>query len=263
MNRKIIIGGAIGVFVIVVVAVVVVITSLDHIIKVAVEKYGSEMTKAKVDLASVDLSASSGTGTLKGFAIGNPAGFNSPRAMSLGEVTVQVQPRSITTDTIVIDRIVIRAPEITYEMASDGSSNLQALQKNIEAYTGGSKAGQPAKPDEPGKKLIIKDLLITDAKIGVSAPFLSGQALGTPLPQIHLTDIGREGKAAAPAEVAERVMSAVTLSATKAVSALNIDQLKNLGSAGAKEIEQQVKGAADKAGGLIDNFRGSLGGGTK
>jgi len=264
MNRKVIFGG-IGVLVVVVIAVVVVLmSSIDRIVKAAVETYGSEMTKAKVELADVNISASSGAGTLKGFSVGNPAGFTTPRAFYLGEVTVEIEPSSITTDTIVINRIMVRAPQVTYELASNGGTNLSTLQKNIEAYTGGPSKSQPAK--EGGKKMLIKELTISEGKLGVAAAFLGGKQLDANLPTIRLTDIGKEKNGATAGEVAEQVMAAISKSATSAVSSLNLDKLKEMGGAlggavsgaagkvDSKAVGDELKGLQDKAKSMIPSF---------
>ena len=276
MNRKIIFGG-LGTLVVVIVAVVVVlVSSLDRIVKAAVETFGSEMTKADVKLAEVNISASSGAGTLKGFSVGNPAGFTTPRAFYLGEVTVEIDPASIATDTVVINRILIRAPQVTYELASNGGNNPSTLQKNIEAYTGGPSKAQPAKSEpakseparEGGKKMLIKDLTISEGKVGIAASFLGGKQLDANLPTIHLTDIGKESKGATAGEVVEKVMAAITKATASTVNTLNLDKLKEMGGAigsavsgtvdsiDTKAVGDELKGLQDKAKSLIPGFGG-------
>ena len=76
MTRALVIGGAaLGVIVAVAaVAVVFLVSSLDSIVKEAVEKYGSEIIQAEVRLNKVEIDATSGQGGLGGLKIGNPKG---------------------------------------------------------------------------------------------------------------------------------------------------------------------------------------------
>ena len=65
--KKVLIG--VGVLIAVLAIVVyVAFSSLDKIIKAAVEKYGSEITQATVTLNEVELSVSSGKGVLRGLS---------------------------------------------------------------------------------------------------------------------------------------------------------------------------------------------------
>ncbi|MGY8990205.1 MAG: DUF748 domain-containing protein [Rhodospirillales bacterium] len=225
---------------------------LDSIIKTAVEKYGSEITQTKVTLNEVELSVTSGKGALRGFTLGNPKGFDTESAMKFGEVSITVDPTTVTSDVIVIKEVRITGPQVTYELGS-GGSNFDAIQKNVESYTGGS--GKPAAKEEKkddgkkGPKLIIENLYITGGKVGVSASFLKGKTLDGTLPDIHLKDIGKEKKkepGATPAEVAKKIMDSISSGASKAVSALNIDGLtKSLKAAADGAMEKLKSGGGD------------------
>ena len=112
----------IGVVVVLVViggAGVYVFLNAGGIIKQIVEEVGSEATKTKVSLSEVDLSIQSGEAALKGFQMGNPSGFQTPKAMSFGVVSVKIDPASVTQDVILIKEVVIAKPDITYEFARD------------------------------------------------------------------------------------------------------------------------------------------------
>ena len=262
--KKVLIG--VGVLIVVIAGgLYFVFSSLDSIIKAAVEKYGSEITQTKVTLNEVKLSVTSGKGALRGFTLGNPKGFNTESAMKFGEVSVSVDPTTVTSDVIVIKEVRITGPQVTYELGSDGS-NFDAIQKNVEAYTGGGSGKAAAKKEKKdgkqGPKLIIENLYITDGKVGVSAGFLKGKTLGGTLPDIHLKDIGKEKKkepGASPAEVAKKIMDSISAGATKAVSALNIDGLtKSLKGAAGGAMEKLKSGGAG-AGETLEKGLGGAG----
>ena len=248
MKRGILIGGGVVVIAIAV-GVYFLISNLGGIIKSTVEKYGSEILKAEVTLDEVDFSTSSGEAWLKGFNIGNPEGFKTDRAFALGAVNVTVDTGTITDDTIVIKEIVVDAPDITYELGG-GGSNLNQLKENADAYTEvASRSGGGGDESADGKKLIIENLYIRQAKMNVSATFLGGEKFGATLPEIHLTDIGKDKGGAGPGEIVDKVMTALTDTATATVS--NID----FGDMAGKVQEQLggiMSGAGDAAGAVKD-----------
>ena len=98
MKRTLVIGGgALGVVVaVIVVAVIFLFSSLDSLIKEAVEKYGSEIIQAEVRLNKVEIDVTSGQGGLSGLKIGNPKGFETPSAFELGGISVKLDIGSVT-----------------------------------------------------------------------------------------------------------------------------------------------------------------------
>ncbi len=152
-------------------AVVFLISNIDGLIKTAVEEFGSRITKTQVTLREVEISTS-GEGALRGFKMGNPAGFKTASAVELGEISIKLDTASVTSDVVLIREIVIAAPQITYELGSSGS-NIDAIRKNVAAFTGGGGGGD----DDGGTRMIVENLYIRGGKISVSAKGAVG-ALG-------------------------------------------------------------------------------------
>ncbi len=203
--------------------------NLGSLIKTVVEKAGTEVTQVKVSLKDVDTGKlTSGEIAMHGLVVGNPPGFKTDSAIKLGEVSVKVDPSTVTSDTIVVKEVVIGAPEITYEFGANGS-NIGTIQKNVEKATGGGKGGSASSSESGGskKKVIIENLYVRNGKVNVSADFLQGKTTGASLPTIHLTDIGKSSGGATPAQVAEQVIAAISKSATSAVSKLDISGIKD------------------------------------
>ncbi len=257
-------------------------SSLDSIIKEAVETYGSEVTQAEVTLDDVDLDLGNGRLGLRGLRVGNPAGFETPSAFRLGAVRVKIDTATVNEDPFVISEIVIDKPEVTYEISAAGN-NIDTLQKNIERYIeakglgGGGSAGggEAGKEDEDqGGRMIIKDLYVRGGVVNVSATILKGRALSAPLPEIHLTDLGKDEGGATPGEIAEKVLSALTAAASKAAGGLGVgktlDSLKgrlgelaggagNLGEAVGQAVGQSVKEGASGLGKSVGEGAADLG----
>ena len=235
MKRWLYIGGGVilGILILVAIGLYFLLSSLDSIVKAAVEKFGSDMTQATVRLNDVEIELTSGKGALQGLTVGNPPGFKSERALSLGEIGLQLDVGSVTKDPVVIKEISISAPEVTYEFGLKGS-NLDALKQNVDAYgaQGKSKATEK-KTDEAGKKLVIEHLYIRNGRVNVSATELQGKTASTSLPDIHLTGIGKKTGGATAAEVAEEVLAAISREAARAAASTNIGGLLDKAKGGA------------------------------
>ena len=245
---KIVLIGVMVLLVVVGGAGVYVFLNAGGIIKQIVEEVGSEATKTKVSLSEVDLSIQSGEAALKGFRMGNPSGFQTPKAMSFGVVSVKIDPASVTQDVILIKEVVIDKPDITYEFASGGGSNFDAIQKNVNSYAkemGAGGGGGAAKKDSAeakgGKKVIIEHLYLRNGKIGVSADFLKGKSLTADLPTIHLKNIGKKSNGATAAEVADQLMSEISKSATKVVSSLGVGKMMDAAKGALQGAEKMLK----------------------
>lgn len=181
--------------------------NLDSIVKSAIEKYGSEITKTAVRVSSVKIKLSSGEGAIKGLTVSNPKGFSSSNIFSLGKISTKIDAGSVRSKIIVIDSIVISAPQVLYEMNSSGAFNIDALKKNIQS-TGGEKKPEKKK-DEKEIRLHIKKLVIENGEINLRFPTGSDKPSMIKLPRVELTDIGKKG-GATPSQVAGRVASALT-----------------------------------------------------
>lgn len=128
MKKLLIIIGVI--IVAIVILLVVGISNIGPIIKSAVNSYGPEITKTDVHLGDVNISIFSGEAKIKNFLLGNPKGFKSSEAMKVGAVYVDVDEGSLTGNPIVIHKIEVAAPEITYEKKG-GTDNFKAILNNV------------------------------------------------------------------------------------------------------------------------------------
>jgi uncharacterized protein involved in outer membrane biogenesis len=211
-------------------------SNLDSLIKAAIERFGSEATQASVRVDKVNLSVSSGEGGVSGLTVGNPAGFSTPRAFSLGDIHVKLDVSTVTSPTVVVKEIVITRPQVTYEQGASGN-NLQTLQKNAQDYA--AKMTGSSKSEGGGRKLIIEDLYVRDGQIAVSHSLLKGRELSASLPTIHLKDIGKAKGGATVPEVIDEVLGTIGQQASQVAAA---DLNKALGAA-----QEAVRGAASGA----------------
>src|SRR5690606_33160044 len=122
--------------------------------------YGTAAAQAKVTVDKVDLSLTSGEGSIAGILVGNPEGFATAQALSVGRVSVKVDTGSLTSLPIVIKEIVVEAPSVTYERGA-GGGNLERIQQNVTRYAGvDGKAQQTPSSSEDEPKIIIENLYV-------------------------------------------------------------------------------------------------------
>lgn len=262
-------GGAI--LVAVVVIVVIVLVGLDDIVKEAVERAGSDATKVEVTLNEADVSPTAGKAALRGLVVGNPAGFKTDSAFTLGEIAVALDLSTIGEDVLLIHEIVVDRPQVTYELGEQGS-NIEAIQKNVESQSSGG--GSKSSSDDP--KVIIENLYIKNGQVRISAVPLGGKTMDQGLPEIHLTDIGKDEGGATPEQVAEEIMAAVTGQIRGFVGGLDLSSvfegmtdvpaaLQDLAGAKVGEAAKAAKDAAAKAtegvaGDVMEKVGGESGG---
>ncbi len=216
-----------GLFALTVIAVVVLIFSLGAIVKTGINRVGPQLTQSKVELKEARISPLSGVGMLKELTVGNPTGWQTTRAFFLKEITIELEPRSLTTDHIVINRILIDQPEITYETTIT-NSNLQDLLKNIQQAAAGDKpATQPStqpqtqpqsKPEaKPAKqaKIEIKSFRFQNATIHLSG---AGKDLTMPMPmpELVLENLGTREGGLTPEELSVVIMKEISAQVAKA-----------------------------------------------
>src|ERR1035438_6091226 len=93
--KKVIIRIGIALVIVLIVTVVIIGLSLDGIVKRGVETVGPRLTKVDIKLDKVSLSILSGSGQIGGLTVGNPEGFKTPQAISVGSASLALQPGSL------------------------------------------------------------------------------------------------------------------------------------------------------------------------
>jgi hypothetical protein len=206
-------------------------TSRDALIKRAIERYGPQVTGVAVKVKEVKLEPLDGRGTISGFELGNPQGFGSPRALTLGQIRLAVDPATLTSDVVHVKEISLEAPSITYERGAQGD-NLSAIQKHIQSQLPKSRgAGEAKKEDAPQRKFIVDHVQVRKARVSY------GGAVAVDLPDLHLRDLGKKRGGATAAEIADEVWTEVTRTAVARAPAA-IEALRDK----AKDAADRVRG---------------------
>lgn len=197
-------------------------SKIDDLLKLGIEKAGTEALQAPVTIQKLKISMFSGAGTIDGLEIGTPAGFSVPCSLRINKADIAINTSASKEDRIVIQHIRFNEPDIHLEVGP-GGTNLSQIAKNARATAdsvapSSVTAPAPASPATPEKnlKLQVDELLITGAKVNASAGLLPGAKGSVTLPEIKLTGLGAGPEGLTPAELTAVILSKLSEEATKA-----------------------------------------------
>lgn len=178
------------------------LASLDSIVKAAIEETGSAMTETSVRVESVSISLADSIASITGLTITNPRGFSqdSP-AFTLGKIEAILAPKRTTSDVVVIKKLNILAPFITYEVGAQGS-NVDAINKTVKKNSSGTSRNASKLQAEP--RFIIDHLSITGGEIKLLTP--SGKVASSDLPNINVKNIGSKSGGVTGSQIGEIII---------------------------------------------------------
>jgi hypothetical protein len=234
--------------VIVLALLLVVGTNLNAIIETQIEEHGSRVTGTRVAVGGVDVAVREGRGSVVGIEIANPEGFSRKDVFALGEITIDIDPGSVLDSPMVLDAIVIGAPEVHFEMDAAARSNIDALLDNLEKS---SRETASDSADDPGGaepiRLRVERFSFSDGRITGDMSALGGETFELAMPSLSLEDVG--GKAGAtPAELGQQVVRAYASAVARRVAR---DQAKR---GVEKALGEEAGALGEAAGGLLDRL---------
>ncbi len=238
MKRILIVSAALLV-VVIIAGVWWVASSLDSIVKNAIEEQGSQALGTAVQVSSVSISLTEGRGTVRGLEVANPEGFSEEHAFTLQEVTLDIDVSSLDGDAVVLDEVRIIAPEIDFEMGKDGKSNIDILRQNLIGAGGQGSSGTDAE-----MKLLIRQFTLEKGKVNANTVNIGGQRIEAEFPSVEMKDLGGPD-GAPPAVIGKQVVDKLTQTVAMAVAKKGLEKmLEKKGGEGVKA----VKGLIDKVG---------------
>lgn len=198
--------------------------NIDSIVKDAIERYASSVTRTEVRVSSVSLRLAEGAGSIKGLTVANPEGFSAHHAFSLSRIDVKIDPASLTTDKVIIDSVMLKAPVVRYEISQSGTSNIGVLKDHVQAaiQTRSKLAGKGSKNNTRLRKYHIRKLVIEKGQVSITISPLDERTETLELRRVELKDIGKGG-GASPEAVAEEVTSALIEETGLAVARAGIE----------------------------------------
>jgi len=255
------------------VGVYVLVSNLDAIIKMGVQKGGTAVLQVPTVLDGVTVSIKDGKLGFDGLALGSPEGFSADEMLRVAHAHVTMDLRSLRQEEMIIREVVVQGPEVTLEL-SGGKTNWGALLKTLEKTEEESADESEAQSGEEAaaqRKVRIDRVVIENGKIKVTGLPLVKTAT-VPLPRVEIKDLRTaDGTPLTVAKALSQVISSLYKSIIGAVGDIvPVEQLNKIkgeavellgtagglfGDAGGKVAEPLSKGA-EKAKGLIGGILG-------
>ena len=170
--------------------------------KAAVEKGGTQAMGVKTTLAELDIGLFSGTCDLAGLNIANPEGFDTPHFMDLGSGAVAVDIQSLQGDLIEIPKFELTGLDMNLEKGS-GQANYEKIMENLQKLSTGE---EKPKEKEPGKKFVIREIVIKDVKVTAK---MVGVTVPMKIDEMRLENVGSEGEGVDMKELIALIVSGV------------------------------------------------------
>ena len=204
-------------------AIYYVFSNLDAIVKAAIESYGSDAVKTSVRAEDVAIRLTEGVATINGLTIANPAGFTTPLAFSLGEITVDINLEKTDQTQIAIDAINIIAPEVFYEINAERKGSLNILKDNLGVGAGGSgdtSADAEAKAGDSAPVMLdIARFEFRDASLHAMVTPLNNKSFELKLPALVLNDMK-----GTPEQISRQLLDRLIDHAEKEIRKQGLDQ---------------------------------------
>jgi len=230
MKSKIFIG--IGVVVVlIVIAVLVLMSNLNGIVKLAIEKIGTNITGVPVRVQAVDIKLSEGSAAIQKLTVDNPKGFSNEKMIDLGELAVKADFK-----TGAINHIKIASPHFLFEQKGT-TSNFQTLQDNLASEKPAEE--EPTAPAEEGEATVLQiDLIeLTDAQVKVVSDQLE-EPKNLTIPSMTFKDLNGTG-----AEIGKQALKQLSEQIIKEVGGQVLK--KELNKAIEKSLGEKLGGALD------------------
>lgn len=212
---------------ILVITLILLFLILNRLIKHRLQQVIPKITKTTFQLKHSNIFLLPAKGSLSVIIMGNPQGFKTASSFEMKTIQVSLKLLSVISNKIIIERIEIKDPSITYEM-NGVDNNLKTILDNVKAYSASQNGKDQAeeKPEKESKKVQINNFIITNGSINLSISQLEGKKLPVPMPNIELKDIGKESDGKSISEVLEEILSIINKDIINIVSKSSDPALK-------------------------------------
>ena len=180
--------------------------SLDARVARAIEAQGTEIVGTRVRVDSVDIELAAGRGTIRNVRVANPEGYSDADAISLAEIELEIDARSLGEQPFRITRVRVGDSVVHFELHADGGSNIEQISRHIRGDSDRNEP-EPASGKEP-QRLAIGEFAFAGGEIFLEHPGAEA-AERVHLPGLELNDLGGE-RGATGGEIGEQIARAFT-----------------------------------------------------
>lgn len=206
-----------GILAILLIGFLVLTMSVDSIVKTGIETVGSEMTGTAVTVERVSISPFSGSGTISGFRVENPEGFEKDYALEVDDFSIELKILSLFTDEIVVRNIEVVSPSVYVEQKMP-ENNLRTIMNNIESVSSG---------EASEKALVIEYFIMTEGSADLYTEVGGERSARVEIEQIELNDLGRGGAQQAVEDVIKEIAERVVDQSLRAAADSGVEQIQD------------------------------------
>ena len=246
---KVIGGLLVAIVVVIAIGISMVVQNVDGIVKGLIEEIGTEITGTKVTVGEVVISLTQGSGTIKGLKVSNPSGFTKANIFEIDQISLDIDPTSLTGSVYVIDEVLIDGARVVAEQNTT-TTNVETIMKNVESSSSGQGAtddtGDAASSDSSSAdiELMVSKFSFVNSSATLISTQFGEQALT--IPDIKLTNLGSREDGITPDELATEVVGALTRQVEKAVKDKINKMIEDVAKKSATEAIEANLSAEDK-----------------
>ncbi len=265
---KIIVGIVVVLVILLLGAILTLPLTIGPLVKSAAAAGGPKVLGVDVSIGDVKLKPIAGQLIISDLVVGNPEGYSSKDAFAVKTVDIDLKTMSILKgDVIEIEKILIEAPEISFE-TKNGKSNFDTMMAKAQSAEKAEESEDPKDtPDaKPTKKVVIDEFILNGSKVSYASKITFGKPITIPLPPLTLHDIGKASGGATMIEALNQVISGIVGGLKDAITELatgSMDVLKGVSKGGTEALDNVTKGGTKALGNLIKGGTDVLGNVTK
>jgi hypothetical protein len=178
--------------------------SLDARVARAIEAQGTRIVGTRVQVDSVDIELAAGRGTIRNVRVANPEGYSDADAISLAEIELAIDARSLGEQPFRITRVKVGDSVVNFELQADGGSNIEQLTRHISR---GSDREEPeSEPSREPQRLAIGEFAFAGGEIFLARPDAANTER-VHMPGLELRDLGGP-RGATGGEIGEQIARA-------------------------------------------------------
>jgi len=169
-----------------VVVAVIGVFGIDVLAKAGVEKGATYALGVETTVGRMDLSLLGGGLRMEELRIANPEGFASPAFVESGKFSLDMDPGSIFTDTVVVNDFELNGLTLRIEQKLTGS-NVGKILGNLKRFESADKS----KTESPGKKIKADRIVVKSvtAEFYLSGGGFANGPITVVIPEIEITDL--------------------------------------------------------------------------
>lgn len=209
--------GILGLIVLLVVGFAILTLYLDSMVKSGIETIGREMTGTEVTVDNVSISLFTGQGTISGFRVANPEGYQTENAFSVDDFSISLDISTLLSDVVVVNDVRISGPAVYVEQKLP-DNNLQTILSRInESVSTGTSSDT---------ELVIEHFLLENGSAELYTEVGGERSARVDISAIELNDLGRGGGKQAAEEVVKEIADRLIEQALEAAVQSGGEQLR-------------------------------------